>query len=191
MKTTLSLFVRATYILMIFALSSCASNMSYQQALDKNRRSLESMEKLEDAQFMVEAQSFNLLEQRINQLAIEKGYSADLVKFARKNAESYEDLGDELSKVSRKEKIKIPSEMKTEHEQKLQELSATARSDFDARYVDVLREINEENTELFEEQASEANDAEIRAFAAAKLGVLRATAEEISQVDDQLMQTHR
>ena len=192
MNTTLPLVNKiACSVLMVLLLSSCASNLSYQQAMDKNRRSLESMEKLEDAQFLVEAQSFNLLEIKLNELATEKGYSADLVNFARKNVTAHEDLGDELAKVSRKEKIRIPGEMKSEHDQKLRELSSIARSDFDARFIDVLEDINDEHTRLFEEHASEANDADVRAFAARKLGMLRVNAEEMSRVDDQLMQTHR
>lgn len=191
MKPTLLLFYTIFPAFAFVLLTSCGSNLSYQQAMDKNRRSLESMEKLEDAQFMVEAQSLNILEQRINQLAMEKGYSAVVVNFAKKNKEAFEDFGDDLAKVARKEKIKLPAEMKSEHAQKLDELSTIARSDFDARYIDILEEINDDHTDLFETQASEANDDDVRGFAANKLGILRTNLEEMSKVDDELMQTHR
>ena len=171
--------------------TGCASNLSYQEAMNKNRRSLESMERLEDAEFLVEARSFNLLEKKVNELASQKGYSAELVQYAKAELEEQENLESELNKVSRKEKIKLPSEMKAEHEQLYQDLASTARSDFDARYIDVLEDINDDHSRLFEEQASQANDADVRAFAARKLGMLRANEDELSKVDDQLMQTHR
>lgn len=191
MKTSLPFLSTIFFVIALLLMSSCAGNLSYQQALDKNRRTLESMEKLEDAQFLVEAQSLNLLQQRANELAMEKGYSAAVVSFAKKNADAYEDFGDDLAKVARKAKIKIPSEMKSEHAQKLDELSSIARSDFDSRFIDILEEINDEHTDLFEEQASEANDDNVRGFAANKLGMLRSNLEDMSRVDDELMQTHR
>lgn len=191
MKRSLPLLITAVSFGALLLLGACAGNLSYQQAMDKNRRSLESMEKLEDAQFLVEAQSLNLLEQRANELAMQKGYSAAVVNFAKKNADAYEDFGDDLAKVARKEKIKLPAEMKSEHAQKLDELSSIARSDFDSRFIDILEEINDEHTELFEQQASEANDDDVRGFAANKLGMLRSNLEDMSRVDDELMQTHR
>ncbi|HEY0769680.1 MAG TPA: hypothetical protein VGD31_05050, partial [Sphingobacteriaceae bacterium] len=59
------------------------------------------------------------------------------------------------------------------------------------RFIDILEEINDEHTDLFEEQASEANDDNVRGFAANKLGMLRSNLEDMSRVDDELMQTHR
>ena len=191
MKNSTRLLYTIASAIVLFSLVSCSGNLTYQQALDKNRKSLESMEKLEDAQFLVEAQSLNLLEQRANELAMQKGYSAAVVNFAKKNADAFEDFGDDLAKVARKEKMKLPSEMKNEHAQKLDELSSIARSDFDSRFIDILEDINDEHTELFENQASEANDDDVRGFAASKLGILRSNLEEMSKVEDELMQTHR
>jgi putative membrane protein len=172
-------------------LASCGGHLSYEQALTKNRKSIDSIEKLPDAQFLVEAQSFNLLEARLNEVGTEKGYSSDLVSFAKKNSEEIKDVSKQLAKLARKEKIKIPSEMKEEHRQLLDRLTSTARSDFDEEFVDILTRVNEDNTSLFEEHSSAAQDADIRGFAARQLGLMRAHGEELEKVDDQLMSTNR
>ena len=177
--------------LLLMILSGCASNLSYQQALEKNRRTLDNMDQVEDSQFLVEAQSFNLLETRINQLAAEKGYSSELVSYAKRNVDSHKDVQKELSKLSRKTKIKIPSEMKEEHKRILDDLTSTGRADFDAHFIDVLKDVNSENTRLYEEYSTDAHNGDVRAYAARNLGHFRAHAEQLEQVDDQLMQTHR
>jgi putative membrane protein len=178
-------------VLFVMVLVSCSSNLSYQQALEKNRRTLDNMDQVDDARFLVEAQSFNLLETKINEIAAEKGYSSDLVNFARRNVETHKDVQKELSKLSRKAKMKVPSEMKEEHQRVVDDLTATGRADFDAHFVDVLKDVNSENTRLYEEYSTEANNGDVRAYAARNLGYLRAHAEQLEQVDDQLMQTHR
>jgi putative membrane protein len=188
MKKILYIFLTSLGAL---TLASCGGHLSYEKALTKNRQSIESMEKLADAQFLVEAKSFHLLETRLNEAALEKGYSSDLVKFASKNVEDDKDLSKQLSKLSRKEKIKLPSEMKEEHRQLLDRLTSTARSDFDEEFVDILTRVNEDNTRLYEEHSSAAQDADIRSFAARQLGLLRAHAEELEKVDEQLMSKNR
>jgi putative membrane protein len=189
MKTQILQTIGVAFSFMILA--SCASNLSYQQALEKNRRTLDNMDQVEDAQFLVEAQSFNLLETRINQLAAEKGYSSDLVNYAKRNVVTHKDVEKELAKLSRKTKMKVPSEMKDEHKRILDDLTATGRADFDAHFIDVLKDVNSENTQLYEEYSTDAHNGDVRAYAARNLGYLRAHAEQLEEVDDQLMQTHR
>ncbi len=190
MKTSI-LISTVAFCAALIALSGCSSSLSYQEAMNKNRKSLESMERLEDANFLVEARSFNLLEKKVNELAQEKGYSADLVRYSKSEFEEQSKLEKALLKVARKEKIRVPGEMKTEHERLYQDLVSSARSEFDDRYVDILERVNAEHANLFAEQASEAHDTEIRAFAARELGMLRANKDDLAKMEDQLMRTHR
>jgi putative membrane protein len=172
-------------------ISGCSSSLSYQQALNKNERKINGIDALQDAQFLVEAKSFNILEKSMSELAAEKGYSAELVKYAKRTLENHEDMEKQLNKLARKEKVILPAEMKAEHAQKLDDLKSSNRADFDTKFVEILEEINEDNTFLYEEKASAAHDADVRAFAARKLDVFRAHAKELDGVNDQLMQTHR
>lgn len=173
------------------ALSGCASNLSYQDAMEKNRRNAENTKEVEDATFMVEAKSLNLAQTMIHELATERGYSADLVNFAKAQLDGHEELKKDLGKVARKEKIKLPGELKAEHQSLVDELRAAGRSDFDSEYIQALKELYDDNLDLYSKNASEAADADVRAFAARKLGFYQAVGKEIARVDDKLMHTHR
>jgi putative membrane protein len=187
------LLLKKSVALCAFAMmaTSCSSSLTYQQAMNKNENRFQNSRDLDDATFLVDAASYNALEKELNRVAIDKGYSSGVVDFARKNLKEHRELEKDLKKLAKKKKVRIPSGMKSEHRTVLEEVDETSRADFDSRFVDVLERVNEDNTDLFEDKASEAYDADIRAFAARKLDLFRSHAKEIEVVDDQLMHTHR
>jgi len=192
MKINTGLFGNlAVAVTMGVILSSCMGSLSYQEALNKNRKQIDDVKLLEDAQFLVDAQSLNLLETKMNKLASERGYSAEVVNFAKKSVEHNEDILKDLRKLSRKEKIKIPDKMKSEHADLYEELNSVSRADFDQEYVETLEKVNEDNRDLYNDQSTSAYDNDIRAFAARRLGMYKAQEEQLSDVGDELLQTHK
>ncbi|MBT1703392.1 DUF4142 domain-containing protein [Chryseosolibacter indicus] len=176
-------------LLILTLAMSCSQNLSYQQALNKNKKQFDDPKALADAQFLVDAKSFNLFESRLSEKAVQSGYSAAVVNMAKKSVEDHKELGEELNKLARKKKIKLPSEMSDSHVKSLGQLTATDREDFDKNYVRMLEQVNEENTYQFENMATAASDADIRAFSARKLGTLRTHAQAIDSVENKLLQT--
>lgn len=190
-KTTSTPIFLPLVICLTLLLGSCASSLTYEDAMSRNRKNISSMARLEDANFLVEAASYNILEQKVLELALERGYSAAVVNHARQNTEEYEEMGDDLNKLARKKDIKVAGQLKAEHQAILDRLAGAGRSDFDQEFVEALDDIIDDNTDLYEDQASAADDADIRAFAARSLTLLRDHAEAIENVDDQLMSTKR
>jgi putative membrane protein len=168
----------------------CASRLSYQEALNKNQRKIESTDKLDDAKFLVEAKSINILERELNQSATTAGYAATLVQLAKKNLEDHKNMDKELNKLASKKKIKLPTIMKEEHTALHNELATLAKQDFDKAFIKDLKQINEDNTFKFENMATEAHDADIRAFSARKLDMMRAHAKRLEEVEKELLQTY-
>ncbi len=181
----------ALVVLIALISIGCSNNLTYQAAMEKNRRNISEISKLEDANFLTEAASYNLLEKQVAELAMERGYSSVLVDLAREKVEEFEDKEKAISKLARKKKIKIPAELKSEHRIILDRLASSAKAEFDSEFISAMEEVNEEHTELYEEKSSQADDADIRAFAARNLDFLRQNANELAKVDDQLMHTHR
>jgi putative membrane protein len=178
-------------ILVSIIFSGCSSNLSYQAAMEKNRRNISEISKLEDANFLTEAASYNLLEKQIAELGIERGYSSALVSHAREKAEEFRDMEREINKLARKKKIKVPGDLKSDHKIIYDRLTSSAKAEFDSEYIAAMEKVNDEHIELYREKSSEADDADVRSFAARNLGFLRRHADEIARVDDQLMHTHR
>lgn len=168
----------------------CSSNLTYQQALHKNERKIENADQQEDATFLVEAKSINILERELNQKAAASGYAAALVKMAQQNLEDHKNMDKDISKLASKKKMALPSSMKEEHSTIYNELAAMGKEDFDKAFIKDLKKINEENTFKFENMATEAHDADIRAFSARKLDMMREHARRLETVEKELLQTY-
>lgn len=171
-------------------MSSCSSSLSYNEALQKNVSRLEDTEKLEDARFLVDAASYNLLAMKLAEEAIKSGYSASVVSMARENLKEHEEMGKELKKLARKEDIVLPAELSSEHQRLLAELSSSDRREFDRTYIRILGDIGQQDGEKFESMATEAKSEEIRAFAARKLDHFESHQNQLQTVDAELLRTY-
>lgn len=190
MKKSYKSFMAGVFGLAAIMLSSCSSNLTYNEALQKNAKKIEDPEKLEDAKFLVDAASFNLLATKLAEAASKSGYSASLVALAKQNLEEHEDMGKELRKLARKEKIVLPTSMTPDHEKLLAELTASDRRDFDRTYVRILSDINTEDNGKFASMATEAKSEDIRSFAARKLDLFKSHKNELETVNAELLRTY-
>jgi putative membrane protein len=99
-------------------------------------------------------------------------------------------LEDELASLARREKIKLPKEMNEEHEDYVEDVAKADREDFDKEFLTALKKINEETNERFMAMATDAKDADVRAFSARKLDLLKAHAQKMERVEQDLLNTY-
>lgn len=176
--------------LSIFVLSACYSSLSYNEAIQKNASRIEDPTRHDDARFLVEAASYNMLATKMAEAAVKSGYSASLVSLARNNQEQHEEMGKELKKLARKEKIILPAEMSDEHQKLLAELTSSDRSAFDRTYIRILSEVNQDDQQQFAQMATGAKSDDIRAFAARKLDLFESHKNQLQTVDAELLRTY-
>jgi putative membrane protein len=176
--------------MLVTLIASCSQDLTYQEAMNKNRRQIEDPGKLDDATFIVDAQSLNLLEVRLTELATTTGYASAIVDLAKKNLNDHKRMAEEIDDLARRERISIPSEMNEKHEAEYHEVAKADRQDFDKGFIASIKQINDENTQRFLVMATEAKDADVRAFAARKLDMLRTHAQRMEEVERQLLNTY-
>jgi putative membrane protein len=191
MKTLYNiLIINCLLLLMFIMMASCSNTLTYQEALSKNERRIDDPEKLHDARFLVDAKSFNMLEMKLTENAVTSAYASAVVDLARQSLEDYKDMEDDLETIARKEKIALPTMMDDKHQAFQYEVVNSDREDFDKKFIEMMRKMNEENKEQYLNMATEAKDADIRAFAARKLDLLRAHATRMDEVEKKLMNTY-
>lgn len=170
--------------------AACSSSLSYSDALQKNAKKIEDPEKLDDARFLVEAASYNLLATKLDEAAMKSGYSASVVQLAKQNYEEHEEMGKELKKLARQEDVVLPAEMNEDHQRMLAELTSSDRREFDKTYIRLLKEASEEDSRKFSNMATEAESDDVRAFAARKLDLFESHQTELETVDAELLKTY-
>jgi predicted outer membrane protein len=171
-------------------MAACSSSLSYNDALQRNVNRVEDTEKLDDARFLVDAASYNILATRMAEEAIKAGYSASLVTLAKQNLEQHEEMGKELKKLARKEDIVLPADMSDEHKRLLSELTSSDRREFDRTYIRILGQISDDDSQKFSRMATEAQSEEVRAFAARKLDLFESHKTQLETVDAELLRTY-
>lgn len=169
---------------------ACSRELSYKEALRKNEKDIQDPKRLNDATFLVEAKSFNILESRLTQLASLSGYSSSVVTVAKDNFAEHTAMSKELNDLARKEDIRLPDEMKEEHSAMYDQVATSARGDFDKNFIRTMKAANQENMNKFLGMATGAHDPDIRAFSARKLDMLRTHAGQIENVEKELLQTY-
>ena len=180
----------SVFITSALFLAACSGDATYKEALEENREEIEDPKTLEDANFLVEAKSLAILNTKIYTLAADSGYSSALVEFAGKHKEAHEEMEKDLDDLAKDKDIKLPSEMSEEHNAMYYQLSTADREEFDRGFVRITKRINDDSRNLFNRNATGANDPDIRAFAARKLDHLNANASAVNDIEKQLLQTY-
>lgn len=170
-------------------LSSCDRSVSYEEALARNKDEFKDARKIEDAGFVVELKSWNMLTIKILAIASDSAYSAVVVSFAKTIMPSHKKLDDEIVDFAKKKDITLPDEVSPEHQILLSQLTSSRRQDFDNTFSRIITRINEENNMLFTTNATQASDPDVRAFAARNLDLFRTHAQLLSTMQSQLLNT--
>lgn len=167
--------------------AACSTSLTYLQAIEKNRANLKSSDMESDAQFLVEAKSFSVLEYELGKLASEKGYAAAVQFYGQKIVKDHEEMNDRLNKLASANDIKVPSVMSEGHLQKYEQVASADRSKFDEEFIGTIEDIYESHINLFKQFATSATDDDVRAFAAKYLGLVRSNEEEADAIEGELL----
>lgn len=177
-------------VALLSLMASCYSSLSYNDAVQKNIRRADNPDMHDDARFIADAASYNLLATALAEEATQKGYSASLVSLAKQNLELHEEMTKKLKRLARKEKMVLPAEMKDDHQRLLAELKDADRRDFDRTYVRIMQDISSDDRDMFSRMATEAKSEEIRGFAATQLGLFDTHKTQLETVDAELLKTY-
>lgn len=127
----------------------------------------------DDADFMTAADLAGLAEIELGKLAQTKAQNAEVKKFAGQMVTDHTKAGDELKALGKKKDFKPATELDSAHKLIMQKLQGLSGADFDKAYVDAMVDDHEDAVDLFEGQAKDGKDTELKAFAAKTLPVLR------------------
>lgn len=162
------------FLVLCFLLGSCLpANLNYSEAIDRNNRKLETEELRKDAAFLVDAMDYNMFLRELGTEATEKVYTRVVSSFAEKNLQDHRQMAERIISLAKEKKIALPSNLEDRHEELLQDLKDANKQNIDRVYLNIIGIVHERMLRLYEEAAINANDAGVRAYAAAQLDVLR------------------
>ena len=108
-----------------------------------------------------------------SKLALAKSGNAQVKTFAQQMVDDHTKAGDELEKLASSKGVGVPSKPSVAQQSKAKSLSAASGSTFDKRYAASIGvSAHEDTVKLFQKAANDAQDADVKAFAAKTLPTL-------------------
>jgi putative membrane protein len=119
-----------------------------------------------DAEFAFKASAMDLAEINLGQLATQRAASAAVKAYGQQMVEDHTKSSTELLKIASDKGLKVAKKMDKKHAALAEELSSLNGEQFDKAYMMHMLMDHKKALALFQQQAQNGTDAELKAFAA-------------------------
>ncbi|HYP52636.1 MAG TPA: DUF4142 domain-containing protein [Pyrinomonadaceae bacterium] len=127
-----------------------------------------------DRDFFMQAAMSGMKEVELSRLAAERATRADVKEFARRMVEDHTRANEELMNLAASKGVTLPAAPDAKLRSALAKLGQRSGADFDRAYLkEAGAPAHEKAVRLFQREASGGGDADVRAFASAKLPALQ------------------
>ncbi|WP_417356955.1 DUF4142 domain-containing protein [Flavobacterium sp.] len=179
----------AALITMTLGATSCKDNKETdpaEVAEEQNEAKFEDTNeaKEEDAEYFVFAAEVNMKEIELAKLAQQKSKNAEVRAFAETLFNDHTKAMEDLKKNAELKNISLPTALSEDGKEAYDKLSKEKTEDFDKKYVDMIVDGHEEAIKKMEKASEEANDEEIRMWAADMLPTLKTHHNEAVRLQD-------
>ena len=140
-----------------------------------------------DAQgFATRAAQGGMAEVELGRHASQKAQNAEVKKFAQMMVQDHTNANTELKSLAGKKNITLPTALDAEHKAVMDKLQGLSGAEFDKAYMDAMVEDHEKTVDLFQAQADDGADADMKAFAAKTLPKLKQHLEMAEKINGNL-----
>lgn len=140
----------------------------------------------DDSEFAVEAASGGMMEVQLGELAQQKASSQRVKDFGAMMVRDHSKANDELKSLAGMKNVTLPPAPGEDHMEHIKKLSEKSGKEFDKDYMDMMVKDHKEDIDNFEKISNNGQDADLKAFAAKTLPVLRAHLDSAKAVQESL-----
>ncbi len=161
------------------------TNTNVNSAMNENTTEV-GLDAEKDGEFMKKAAQGGMAEVNLGKLASEKAQNAEVKAFGEMMVEDHSKANSELKEVAKKINFTLPTDVSEDQKESYDELSKLSGKEFDEKYVEMMVEDHEKDVDLFQEQADDGENADVKNFAAKTLPTLKMHLEKIKTIKDKM-----
>ena len=180
--------VNSLCAVLLLGVASCSSNPdSVKEAQQTNETKIETppvsattsseegskSDQQYDSEFMTKAASGGLLEVQLGQEVAQRAVTPQAKQFAQQMIADHTKSNAELKALAAKKNITLPTVLGNDQQQIYNEVLAKKGAQFDQKYVQEMIDDHKEDVKEYQEAATKAADADIKAFAAKNVPTLQ------------------
>ena len=139
----------------------------------------------QDQTFVQKAAQGGIAEVDLGELAQERAQSDEVKAFAQRMIDDHSKANEQLEEFAKGKGAVIPTEADEEHSKVRAELADLKGEEFDQRYMAAMAEDHQKAVDLFQAEADEGKDAELKSFAEQTLPTLK---EHLSMAQEMVQQ---
>lgn len=159
-----------------FALVSCGTKSNQEDskevAEEQNEQKFDDTKTEDASEFAVAAADGGMLEVQLAQLALEKASSPKVKEFAQSMVTDHSKANEELKSLAQTKNITLPSSLSEEKQKDYNDLAEKSGAEFDKAYSDYMVKDHKDDIDKFKKAAENAEDPDIKTWAANKVPVL-------------------
>jgi putative membrane protein len=126
-----------------------------------------------DRDFVAKAAQGGMMEVKLGKTATQHAASDAVKQFGQRMVQDHGKANSELKQLARQKGFALPKSMDSEHQAMISQLSKLTGGAFDQQYAKQMVEDHEKDVALFEKEAAEGSDPDLKAWAAKTLPTLR------------------
>ena len=126
-----------------------------------------------DQKFVEKAAQDSIAEIDLGELAKERAESDEVKQFAQRMIDDHGKANEQLEEIAKTKGVVLPTEAGEEHSKVRAELSDLKGEEFDQKYMAAMAEDHQKAVDLFQKQAEEGQDAELKSFAEQTLPIIK------------------
>jgi len=140
----------------------------------------------DDAKFAANAAAGGLTEVALGNLAQQKSANEKIRNFGAMMVKDHSAANAELADLAKTKNISIPATVSADDQKKIDALAKKSVKAFDKAYVDAMIEGHKKALKLFQDEAQNGTDADLKTFASKTVAVVQAHLEAITEIQASL-----
>lgn len=140
----------------------------------------------QDADFAMKGADGGMAEVMMGQLGEKNGSSQAVKDFGAQMVTDHTKANDELKSLAAQKNITLPATTSADHQRMHDDLAKKSGKDFDKAYMDMMVDDHQKNVDLFQNEANNGADADLKAWAAKTLPTLQSHLDKAKQIRDGL-----
>ena len=126
-----------------------------------------------DKDFVKDAALGSMTEVKLGKLATTKSKNNDVKSFGQKMVEDHGKLGESLTKTLKGKGINVPAQLDKDHQSTYDKFNKMDANSFDKAYIDQMIDDHKKDVSLFDKEANEGSDPDLKSFASTNLPMLK------------------
>ncbi|WP_026734061.1 DUF4142 domain-containing protein [Fischerella sp. PCC 9605] len=137
-----------------------------------------------DREFVTQAAQSNLTEIQLGQLAQKKGATSAVQQYGQRMVQEHTQANSQLQQLAEQKNLTLPQDIGEQNKELVANLSKLSGTNFDRAYINQMVQEHEKAVSLFQRQAEEGQDPDLKAFAAKTLPNLQEHLEQARSLAD-------